>query len=183
MKISYTNTHEEMYDYHLKQTLNSKDFQDDTKRMKKVYFYLSLLVIAAGVVMILFSFGGETQETRLNLISRGASFVFMGLISMSFGWFYKLIKTFFLKRQLKKKDFGNEEVELNIDRKAINWTYKGNKGVIRQTEDIKVKETDETILVVTRKHTFIIPKRIFTEETLAEFKEAINFDKRTVKEA
>jgi len=180
MKIKYTNTQEEMYNYNLEKTLKSAEFQEDVRRMKKIYIYMSLMVIAVGIFMIIGGIMAEDAATKTGNISRGASFVIMGLFSMSFGWFYKVIRSFFIKRDLKKKDFGEEEVELDINSKNINWTYRNNKGVIKQTEDIRINENDEAFMMVTRKHTFIIPKRIFTEETMAEFKNAINYDKRSV---
>ena len=183
MKITYTNTKEEMYKYKLEQTLAGKEFQEDVRRMKKVYLYLSLMVVIVGIVLIIGGIMSQDAATKTNNITRGASFIVMGMFSMTFGWFYKKIKTFIVKRELKKQNFGEDEVELNIDRKAINWSFKNNKGVIKQTEDIKINESDDSFVMVTRKHTFIIPKRIFNEETMAQFKEAINYDKRSVKTA
>ena len=181
MEVRYTNTKEELIEYAIHQRVSGPAFREEVKTTRRMYYFMAGITAIWGLFNLITYF--STQDG--NKLSTAISMVFVSLVTFGFSFLAASIQKWFSTRAVRKEIEKNNgelsEMILKIDSRNLYYDSKTGKGTCRLTEEIDAEETGTCIYLETRKAVFIVPKRVFTDETMAEFRHMLNMEDRLKK--
>lgn len=180
MKLTYTNTPEEVLEYTLFERINSKAFIDETKSLRNMYRILAALFGVWGIIQLVSYF--NTQDP--GKLAGALSTLIVAILTLLFTPLGVLIRKALLKYDIRKavKDVKMAETTIEIDSRNMNWASGSDKGVVRLTEELTIHEHKDMYIIDGRKCRLAIPVRVFkNEEERKQFAKMINLENRLVK--
>ncbi len=170
MEIRYVNNNEDMKQQAMLRELTSTEYNDDNRRLVRMYQIMSGLLALWGLIQIIIYLNNKENPASL---SRGISFIFMAIFMLGFAWAAPKVKKFFLKRRINKEysDVNRQYPEniLTVDSKNIIWQQGKEKISHKLTEELGVQETENCYLIDLKKKQIAVPKRVFSDAQFAEF--------------
>lgn len=181
MKLSYTNTPEEVLEYTLFERVNSKAFKDETKSLRNMYWVLAALFALWGIIQLVSYFNTKDMAKLAGAVS---TFV-VAIFTLLFTPLGVIIRKALLRYEIKKatKDIKMAETNIEIDSRSMNWSSGSDKGTVRLTEELTINEHKNMYIIDGRKCRLAVPLRVFkNEDELKQFGKMINLENRLVKE-
>ena len=99
MEIRYVNNNEDMKQHAMLRELASEEYNDDNRRLVRMYQIMSGLLALWGLIQIIIYLNNKENAASL---SRGISFIFMAIFMLGFAWAAPKVKKFFLKRRISR---------------------------------------------------------------------------------
>ena len=182
MEIRYVNNNEDMKQQAMLRELASEEYNDDNRRLVRMYQIMSGLLALWGLIQIIIYLNNKENAASL---SRGISFIFMAIFMLGFAWAAPKVKKFVLKRRISREfsDVNRQYPEnvLTVDSKNITWQQGKEKISHKLTEELGVQETENCYLIDLKKKQIAVPKRIFSDAQFAEFDKLFKITGRLAK--
>lgn len=183
MEIRYKNSDDEIMEYYLFKKLNGREFKEEVRRSKMMYYLMGGLVAVYAVYLLIKSATTAAETEKTGLFFNAISMATVALLTTLFSFIVPKMLRFFskseIKRQLKKNPAESPKTVIKIDSKNFAWQQGNEKGSVRLTSEILVVEKGNNYFIDTKKAFFVIPKRVFEKDgELSEFEKLMNLEDR-----